>query len=363
VQNIVAQQISSKAFETVWARFLETFGVPTPERVVGAKLEEINALGVSLRKAEYIKDFAQKIVDGSFDLDAIKEMSDEDAVAALTSLKGVGVWSAEMLLLFSLQRPDALSFGDFGIRRGMRMVYRKREIDKKFFETVRRRISPFGSVASLYFWAVAGGAIPALSDPADASKRARTNESNATKRSLPCSCAEKILKSNPLRIERYDSPIGAVLLAADDDALVGLWFDDRKRLPEQLAPIAARTNSPILDRVKTQLDAYFDGKLTNFDAPVRLIGTEFQTQVWRLLTEIPYGTTTSYGQLAAAIAERRGLAHMSSRAIGAAVGRNPISIVVPCHRVVGATGALVGYSGGLDKKEKLLLLERRARRN
>ena len=170
VRSIVAQQISGKAFETVWNRFLNRFSAVTPETVNAAEISDLQQLGISFKKAEYIKDFARRVAGGALDLHALKKMSDAEAVAVLSRLKGIGVWTAEMLLLFSLRRPDILSFGDFGIQRGMRMVYRHRKITRPLFEKYRKRLSPYGSVASLYFWAVAGGAVPELTDPAPKKK-------------------------------------------------------------------------------------------------------------------------------------------------------------------------------------------------
>jgi len=166
VQNIVSQQISGKAAESILARVVERLGEITPKSVDKADVNAFRACGVSLRKTEYIKEFAAKVVSGELDLAAVAKMPDTEVVAALSSLRGIGVWTAEMLLLFTLQRPDILSYGDLGIHRGMRMVYRHRKITKKLFAKYRRRLSPCGSVASLYFWMVAGGAIPELTDPA-----------------------------------------------------------------------------------------------------------------------------------------------------------------------------------------------------
>ena len=165
VHHIIGQQISTKAQQTVWNRMSEAFGAVTPQAVGSADREVLRSFGMSFRKADYVKDFAKKVLDGEFDPDAVMHMSDEDAVAALVSLKGVGVWTAEMILLFCMRRPDMLSFGDLGIQRGMRMVYRHRVITAERFEKYRRRLSPYGSVASLYFWAVSGGALPELTDP------------------------------------------------------------------------------------------------------------------------------------------------------------------------------------------------------
>lgn len=166
IHQIIGQQISMKAYATVRARVYDYLGEVTPETVAAADTDALQKLGMSRRKAEYIRDFAVKVQSGEFDLAAVAEMSDEEAISALSSLKGIGVWTAEMLLLFCLQRRDILSFSDAGIQRGMRMVYCHRQITRERFEKIRKRLSPCGSVASLYFWAVSGGAIPDLTDPA-----------------------------------------------------------------------------------------------------------------------------------------------------------------------------------------------------
>ena len=170
VHHIIGQQISTKAQQTIWQRMNDTYTEVTPETVGNASIEELQSLGMTFRKAEYIKDFADKILGGKFDLAAVERMPDMDAIRALSDLKGIGVWTAEMILLFCLQRPNILSYDDLAIQRGMRMVYRHRKIDRKLFEKYRRRLSPYCSVASLYFWAVAGGAVPDLTDPAPKKK-------------------------------------------------------------------------------------------------------------------------------------------------------------------------------------------------
>ncbi len=167
VRHIVGQQISNKALAAVWGRLAAGLGKINAESVLNAGEERLHAFGMSYRKAEYITDFARKVDAGEFRPAALEKMSDEEAIAALSSLSGVGVWTAEMILLFCLERPDVLSFGDLAIRRGLRMVYRHREIPKERFERYRRRFSPCGSVASLYLWAVSGGALPGMTDPAD----------------------------------------------------------------------------------------------------------------------------------------------------------------------------------------------------
>lgn len=165
VHHIIGQQISTKAQATIWKRMQELYGEVTAEKIDGASVEQLQSLGMTFRKAEYIKDFCNRILNGDFDLNAIEKMSDEDAIKALANLKGISVWTAEMILLFCLQRPDIFSFGDLAILRGLRMVYHHKEITKELFEKYRRRFSPYCSVASLYLWAVASGKIPELSDP------------------------------------------------------------------------------------------------------------------------------------------------------------------------------------------------------
>ena len=164
VHHIIGQQISTKAQATIWQRMQDALGAVNAETILKAGVPNLQALGMTFRKAEYITDFAEKIHTGAFDLDAVEHMRDEDAIRALSSLKGIGVWTAEMILLFCMQRPDIFSYDDLAIRRGLRMVYHHREIDRERFERYRRRFSPYGSVASLYLWAVAGGAIPEMQD-------------------------------------------------------------------------------------------------------------------------------------------------------------------------------------------------------
>ena len=158
-------------------------------------------------------------------------------------------------------------------------------------------------------------------------------------------------------ISHYTSPIGDILLAADDAGLTGLWFQGQKYFARGLEKEQEERNLPVFDQTKAWLDLYFSGKEPDFLPPLHLIGTDFQKQVWEILLAIPYGKTTTYGKIAGQIAQRRGLAHMSAQAVGGAVGHNPISIIVPCHRVKGADGSLIGYAGGIDRKQWLLNLE------
>ena len=157
--------------------------------------------------------------------------------------------------------------------------------------------------------------------------------------------------------QHYDSPLGGILLAADEIGLRGLWFDGQKYFAQGLPEKCVEGDAPALSEAKRWLDIYFTGEEPDFLPPLHPIGSAFRQEVWQLLLEIPYGQTTTYGALARRLAERRGLRHMSAQAVGGAVGHNEISILIPCHRVVGTSGSLTGYAGGIDKKLSLLRLE------
>ena len=171
VHHIIGQQISTKAQATIWQRMRDALGEVNAESILAAGEDRLQSIGMTFRKVEYITDFAEKVHSGAFDLEAVSQMSDEDAIKELSALKGIGVWTAEMILLFCMQRPNIFSYDDLAIQRGLRMVYHHRKIDRKLFEKYRRRFSPYCSVASLDLWAVAGGAIPEMKDYAPKKKK------------------------------------------------------------------------------------------------------------------------------------------------------------------------------------------------
>lgn len=166
VHSIIGQQISTKAHITVWQRLKSSLGAVTPQRVLALSEDVLRGFGISLRKIRYIQNAAEKVLSRQLDIQALKLLPDEEVCRELTALSGVGVWTAEMLMIFSLQRPDILSFGDLGIQRGLRMLYGLPSVSRSAFDVYRRRYSPYASVASLYLWAIAAGALPALADPA-----------------------------------------------------------------------------------------------------------------------------------------------------------------------------------------------------
>lgn len=170
IHHIIGQQISTKAQQSIWNRMIEGLGEVNAEMLLQAGREKIQQFGMTYKKADYILDFAGKVQNNEIDLVSLETMSDDEVIGVLSSLQGIGVWTAEMILLFCLKRPNVFSYGDLAILRGMRMVYHHRKIDKKLFEKYRRRFSPYCSTASLYFWTVAGGAIPGMKDYAPKSK-------------------------------------------------------------------------------------------------------------------------------------------------------------------------------------------------
>ena len=159
-------------------------------------------------------------------------------------------------------------------------------------------------------------------------------------------------------IQQYQSPLGGILLAADEVGLVGLWFEGQKYFANTLPVGHCAQTTPILAEAKRWLDIYFAGKEPDFTPPLQPAGSAFQQAVWQILLQIPYGQTMTYGEIARRMAEIRKVPHMSAQAVGGAVGHNPIGIIIPCHRVVGADGSLTGFGGGIETKKALLELER-----
>ena len=164
INSIIGQQISAKAHATIWSRMKNGLGIITPQAILSHTDEELQSFGMSFRKVSYIRGVAERVDDGRLDIEGLKLKSDEEVCKELVAIPGIGVWTAEMLMIFSMQRPNILSYGDLAILRGMRMLYHHKKITKELFEKYRRRYSPYASVASLYLWGIAGGAIPEMKD-------------------------------------------------------------------------------------------------------------------------------------------------------------------------------------------------------
>ena len=155
----------------------------------------------------------------------------------------------------------------------------------------------------------------------------------------------------------YDSPLGKILLAADEEGMTGAWFETQKYFAAKLPPEHEEGTTPVLGDACRWLDVYFSGREPDFTPKLHLIGSDFRQAVWALLLQIPYGQTRTYGALAKQLAEKNGGKRVSAQAVGGAVGHNPISLMIPCHRVVGTNGSLTGYGGGIQRKKALLELE------
>ena len=156
----------------------------------------------------------------------------------------------------------------------------------------------------------------------------------------------------------YESPLGGITLASDGEALIGLWFDGQKYFADSLEREHKERPLPVFDEANRWLDIYFSGRAPDFTPPLSMKTTQFRKAVWEIMLTIPYGKTMTYGEIADRIAKEKGLVRMSAQAVGGAVGHNSISLIIPCHRVVGTNGSLTGYAGGIDKKVKLLTMEK-----
>lgn len=155
----------------------------------------------------------------------------------------------------------------------------------------------------------------------------------------------------------YDSPLGRMIMAGDGNALTGLWFDGQKHIPAVLPLECPERYLPVFEETARWLDLYFGGDIPDFTPALNLKGTAFRKAVWKILLAIPYGRTMTYGEIADRIAGETGGGRMSAQAVGGAVGHNPVSLIVPCHRVIGSDGRMTGYAGGIEKKIRLLRLE------
>jgi DNA-3-methyladenine glycosylase II len=164
ISYIVGQQISTKAWQTIWNRMIDSLGEISPDTVNSCSVEYIQRFGMTFKKAANIKAAAEKVREGTVDMKTLVYKTDEAICKELSLLDGVGIWTAEMLMIFSMQRLNVMSYGDLGIHRGLRMLYHHKKITRELFDKYKRRYSPYASVASLYLWAIAAGAIPAMRD-------------------------------------------------------------------------------------------------------------------------------------------------------------------------------------------------------
>lgn len=371
VHSIVGQQISTRAQATVWARMRDGLGAVDAAHVAAASVEELQAFGMTYGKAGYIRDFALHVQDGSFDIAAVERMGDDEAIEALASLRGVGRWTAEMILTFCLNRPDVFAYDDLAIQRGLRMLYHHRRITRKLLERYRRRFSPYCSVASLYLWEVAGGALPELRDLAQKAGSARKRPARKAGEK-DGGAARKVVRkgaSAPRKdagagagttyVTTFETGmIGTLTLASDGERISHCRFEHDRNWDADAAKTYVRKDDlPVFDIACHWLRRYFAGERPDSsELPLGLSGTPFRMAVWGQLLRIPYGQTVTYGELAERVESQTGR-RTSARAVGGAVRHNPICVIVPCHRVVGSGGSLTGFAGGIEVKARLLAAE------
>lgn len=371
VHSIVGQQISTRAQVTVWSRMRDGLGTVDAAHVAAASVEELQAFGMTYGKAGYIRDFALRVQDGSFDIAAVERMGDDEAIEALASLRGVGRWTAEMILTFCLNRPDVFAYDDLAIQRGLRMLYHHRRITRKLLGRYRRRFSPYCSVASLYLWEVAGGALPELRDLAQKAGPARKRPARKAGEK-DGGAARKVVRkgaSAPRKdagagagttyVTTFETGmIGTLTLASDGERISHCWFEHDRNWDADAAKTYVRKDDlPVFDIACRWLRRYFAGERPDSsELPLGLSGTPFRMAVWGQLLRIPYGQTVTYGELAERVESQTGR-RTSARAVGGAVGHNPICVIVPCHRVVGSGGSLTGFAGGIEVKARLLAAE------
>lgn len=161
-----------------------------------------------------------------------------------------------------------------------------------------------------------------------------------------------------LYYKKISSPLGEITLRSDGESLTGLWFADDKHYGDKDIQNAQNAELTVFARTEKWLAEYFAGREPKIYVPLQFTGSDFQKRVWKILQNIPYGSLVTYGDIAREIAKQSGLAHMSAQAVGGAVGRNPLCIIIPCHRVIGANGSLTGYGGGMWRKVRLLEIEK-----
>jgi DNA-3-methyladenine glycosylase II len=316
-QSIVYQQLSGSAADSIWKKLNKLLPNLNPDAVATISNHKLREVGLSERKVNYLNNLAAAVKEDKVMLDKIEELSDEEIIEQLIKVKGIGRWTAEMFLIFSLVRKNVISYHDLGIRKGLQWFYGlKSEPKERDFKKFKRKFSPYNTAASFYIWEVTA-----------------QNLDQTFKNAEELSTANKV--------GYYDSPIGLIELQADQGELLSLDFQEVKRYQEDEAAV--------LVAAKKQLDEYFEGERKVFKLPLRIVGTDFQKTVWRQLRKIPYGATFSYKEVAETIGNDK-----AYRAVGNANNKNSIPVIIPCHRVTASSGKIGGYGAGIWRKKWLL---------
>ncbi|MEM6452333.1 MAG: methylated-DNA--[protein]-cysteine S-methyltransferase [Cyanobacteria bacterium P01_D01_bin.105] len=338
VRAILGQQVTVKAATTLMARFVQAFGTPmttpieglthltpTAAQIAEATPDDIGKLGIVSMRVKAIQAIAQALTHQTLRLDPHAPIA--TTVTQLKAFPGIGDWTAQYAAMRILADPDAFPAGDLMLQKALNS--RKPKELLKIAESWR----PWRAYAAMHVWKSVDSAKP----------HSNMKSKETTIRQETTVYFTWIQKS----------PVGEILLTSDGRSLTGLYLQGQKHFPLQTHTWEKSAVAEPFGLVKQQLIEYFSNQRQSFDLPLAAKGTEFQRSVWNLLPTIPYGETVSYGSLAQKLGKPG-----SSRAVGAANGRNPISIIVPCHRVIAANGKLTGYAGGIDRKQWLLAHEK-----
>ncbi|TDO89312.1 DNA-3-methyladenine glycosylase II [Halanaerobium saccharolyticum] len=319
--SIVYQQLSAKAADSIWNKLKNLIPKLTPENIAAAADSDLKKCGLSKRKIDYLKNLAAAVNQNQLELSKLEQIEAQTIIDQLVKIKGIGSWTAEMFLIFSLNRKNVISYNDLGIRKGIQWFYGlKSEPTEKQFKKFKDQFDPFNTAASLYLWEVTTQNLDQIFNS-----------------------AKELTTEN--KVAYYDSPVGLVEVQADKDKIVSLDFKEEKRYQEAA--------NPVLLTAKKQLDQYFKGERKVFELPLEIEGTEFQQSVWQQLLEIPYGNTFSYKEVAEAVGNNK-----AYRAVGNANNKNRFPIIIPCHRVTASNGDLGGYGSGVWRKKWLLQHEK-----
>ena len=337
VESIVSQQVASASAERTMRKIAGAVGGSVvPATIASLGREGLRKCGVAARKAEWIVSAAERFESGGFGEEELRELSNEEVVDRLTSLGGVGRWTAEMLLMFSLGREDVLPTGDLGIRKALTVLYGERRLTTKRWAHYRRLFGPYCTIASFYLWAYANNLPKKMAE--------------VTIRPL----AFGRLKDRRIAYDYYPTSRGEMLVASTCKGVCRVAFaDDREEALDELrAEFRGATFEQRKEECHKQLVRSMERKSAT-DLTLYLQGTPFERKVWREVVRIPYGITASYADIAA----RTGYTK-AYRSVGNAVGANPVAIVIPCHRIIHADGTLGDYNAGAEKKHTLLERER-----
>ncbi len=326
------------------------FIFPKPEWIVASDLA---FLKLPNSRKETLKAFARYMLDHP-----------DEHPSQWQQIKGIGPWTIQYACIRGLSEPDHFLAGDLVIKKALSVI------DKESESVDIKKLSPWGSYATFQCWhyynTLADSDAQTLSPQAintfqnnitslDSQAMTTSTQTNTAKQSTRKATRKIAMKTTEKAAQQsyyshWQSPLGLLTLQANDQGLMGLWLPTFTTKPDDLG--MAKDDHPILQQAIQQCQEYFAGQRQNFDLPLAATGTEFQQQVWHALTQIPFGVTWSYQDLANAIGNPKAV-----RAVGLANGKNPISIIVPCHRVIGKNGKLTGYAGGVEQKEQLLKLE------